>query len=320
MISKLTVVGRSLETFELGGDQPVATRAGDPIFDRQIRALGSEGQERLRRAAVGIVGAGGTGSAIAEQVARLGVEDIVLIDKDEFDPSNLTRMYGSFFADTIRPRFVPAFRRRRGRRKTDIVAKHIARINPKARVSPVHGHVASTSVVRRLLDRDVIFCCTDDHWGRSVVNQIAYQYLIPVINMGVRIDSAGGRLTGATGSVDILRPGKPCLWCRGFLRPERIRAESLPDAERHRLALEGYVEGLVDPAPSVVSMTTTVAGLAVTQFLQMLTDFMGGAGDVSSLRYSILEGVVRRGGLDAQSGCVCGSVRGYGDMKPLPAH
>jgi hypothetical protein len=55
------------------------------------------------------------------------------------------------------------------------------------------------SAAVRLLDRDVVFLCTDEHWGRSVVNEVAYQYMIPVINMGAAIKAQDGTIAGATG-------------------------------------------------------------------------------------------------------------------------
>jgi hypothetical protein len=72
----------------VGGPEPA------PLFDRQIRAFGPEGQRVLRQLRVGIVGGGGTGSALFEQLVRLGVGYIVILDPDEIndDGSNDTRV------------------------------------------------------------------------------------------------------------------------------------------------------------------------------------------------------------------------------------
>jgi molybdopterin/thiamine biosynthesis adenylyltransferase len=174
------------------------------------------------------------------------------------------------------------------------------------------------SAASELLDRDIIFCCTDNHWSRSILNQIAYQYLIPVINMGVRIDSDKGTIRAAASSVHVLRPGKPCLWCYSFLRAERIRAESLPIEERNTLLREGYVEEINSSAPSIVPLTTTISGLAVTHFMQMVTDFMGHAGDLSCLSYDIMTPELRRGTTTIKKECICQKNKGFGDLKPLP--
>jgi hypothetical protein len=247
---------------------------------------------------------------------RMGVKDFVLIDKDDFDPSNLTRVYGSIYKDAY-SKWHKIFHLQKSK-KVDLIYKHLKRISPAVRILKIKDNVVLKNASNALLDCDVIFCCTDDHWGRSIVNQIAYQYLIPVINMGVRIDSEMGKIRGATGTIHILQPGRPCLWCYEFLRAERIRVESLPMQERESLLREGYVEDISGSAPSVVSLTTAISGLAVTVFLQLLTDFMGEAGNLSCIQYNIMTQEVRRGKTNIRQKCICQAVKGYGDLKSLP--
>lgn len=316
-IATINVVGRNLskitlEKKEFNYDHPDAQ-----VYDRQILAFGKRGQRIISGTKVGIVGLGGTGSPTAEQLVRLGVKDFVLIDKDVFDKSNLTRLYGSIYNDSA-PFWFSPMRWYGKKSKVDLVEKHLKRIKPGIKIKKIKDNVVVQKVCEALLDRDIIFSCTDDHWGRSIINQLAYQYLIPVINMGVRVDSKDGTIQGASGSIHILRPSKPCLWCYGYLNAKRIRAESLPSSERDSLLREGYIEDLDEPAPSVIPLTTTVSGHAVTLFLQLMTDYMGEAGDLSSLRYDIMEGVVRRGTTHRGSQCICQLVKGYGDLKSLP--
>jgi molybdopterin/thiamine biosynthesis adenylyltransferase len=309
----VTVVGRQLTILSDSGDESIAPTIDRSQYDRQIRAFGQEGQAAIARAKVGVVGVGATGSASAEQLVRLGVQDIVLIDPDWFEPSNVTRAYGTFpIAGGNR-----WWRRPQRRRKVDLIAQHLRRISPNATITALAENVVLRHAAASLLDRDIIMLCTDDHWGRSIVNQVAYQYLIPVINMGVRITSEHGTIVGGNGSVDVLRPGKPCLWCSGFLRAERVAAESTPGAQRRLLQAEGYIEDLESPSPSVVSLTTTVSGLAVTEFLQLLTDFMGERGDITRLNFDPMEGTVRRGQTASREQCVCKDSKGFGDLRPL---
>jgi len=280
-----------------------------PVYDRQIRAFGEEGQARIAASKVAVVGTGGTGSPIAEQLGRLGVRDILLIDPDTLEPSNLTRVYGTF-ADVLDGSSVG--------RKVELVARHLRRINPEARVRAIAGNVAYDEVARELLDRDCIFLCTDDHWGRSVVNQLAYQYLVPVINVGVRIAAKGGRIEGATGVIDVLRPDLPCLWCKGFLDPARIAAESQPEQDHQTLRQEGYVEGLESGQPAVVGMTTTMAGHAVSLFLHLITGFMGPGGNVQRLNWDVMTAEMRRGRTPISDGCICQKIKGRGDLAVRP--
>ena len=110
----------------------------------------------------------------------------------------------------------------------------------------------------------------------------------------------------------------PCLWCRQTLRADRIATESLPRLAREGLAREGYVEDLDEPAPAVISINTTISGLAVTLFLQLITDFMGQNGDIRRLNYEVLDGVVARGRSAIADECICRKVRAFGDLRPLP--
>jgi hypothetical protein len=270
---------------------------------------------RIQAARIAVVGVGGTGSSTAEQLVRLGARHLVLIDPDDFEPSNLTRVYGSFDRPLRGPWW--RFGRTPRQKKVDLLRRHLGAIRPDAQIRAVPLNVVLEDAAASLLDRDVIFLCTDDHWGRSVVNQIAYQYLVPTINVGMSIRATDGKITDALGVVDVLRPDLPCLWCRQFLRADRIAAESMPRKERHAREREGYVEGL-ETAPSVVSITTAISAMAVTQFLQLLTDFMGPEGAIARLNYYIMDGTVRRGSSTILTGCICTKVRAFGDLKRLP--
>lgn len=317
-LAEILVLGRSVRRIQL--ERSAGSSLSEPqsheLFDREIRAFGQQGVARIQAAKVGIIGVGGTGSPTAEQIVRLGARDLVLIDPDEFEPSNLTRVYGSF-AQSLQRRWWWPWGRPARAKKMALVHRHLNSIRPSTRIQAIPQNVVLQEAAASLIDRDVIFLCTDDHWGRSIVNQVAYQYLIPTINLGMSIRAKESKISDAVGVVDVLRPDLPCLWCRQSLRAERIAAESMPRKDRDALQREGYVEGL-ETAPSVVSVTTTIAGMAVTQFLQLLTDFMGQAGEVARLNYNIMEGTVRRGTSTVLNGCICTKVKAFGDLKRLP--
>ena len=259
---------------------------------------------------MGIIGIGGTGSPIAEQLVRLGVSDIVLIDPDKFSPTNLTRVYGTNFESVRKSKLMTEY-------KVNLVSSYLKRIPPKVQIQTINQNVVLSRVSRALLDRDILFLCTDEHWGRSIVNQIAYQYLIPTINLGVRIASNDGVISNAIGTLDVLRPGKPCLWCKQFLSAERISAESLPIKDRRSRLQEGYVEDIDTPTPSVVSFTSSVASSAVSIFIHTFTNFMGDRGDISRLSFDFLTGLTSRGTTQLHRACICQKVKGFGDLLPL---
>lgn len=311
-ISEIIIIGNTIRKFKKSKTK--TSKSLENLYNRQILAFGSVGQKLVQDTKVGIVGIGGTGSPIAEQLIRLGVNDLVIIDKDILEKSNLTRMYGTYQTDfSWWQKFWS-----RGLSKVNIVKAHLKRINPKANIIAIQGNVVAHKNASRLLDRDVIFLCTDEHWGRSIVNQIAYQYLIPTINLGLRIDADEGIIKGAAGCVDILSPEKPCLWCRGFLSSDRIYAESLPEAKRESLLREGYVENIDTPAPSIINLTTTLASLAVTQFLQLVTNFNQSDPIPDRINYFIQENEIAEGKVSvSNTSCICKKHKGFGDLKSL---
>jgi molybdopterin/thiamine biosynthesis adenylyltransferase len=126
-------------------------------------------------------------------------------------------------------------------------------------------------VALELRRADVIFGCTDNHWSRTILNAIAYQYYVPLIDMGNQIDSDGERIRSMAGRVSIVHPGKACLLCSGVIDPQRVTTETLSATERESLEREGYVAGLAVANPAVISLNTVVAGLAVTELLKLVT-------------------------------------------------
>ncbi len=257
-IDRLWVTGRRFAFISNWGHHaaPASER-----FDRNIRAFGGDIQRVLGDLRVAVVGCGGTGSAVIEQLVRLGVRHLQLFDPKTLTAGNVTRVYGSYIEDVGEP-------------KVSVSAAHVVRIAPDAEVTTTRARITLESTARLLLDADVIFGCTDDNAGRLVLSRIASYLLTPVIDCGVLLSSGpGGRLTGIDGRVTVLAPGAACLVCRNRIDLRRAAAETLAPDEHRRLADEGYAPGLLDPEPAVVAYTTQVASAAVGELLERLIHF-----------------------------------------------
>jgi molybdopterin/thiamine biosynthesis adenylyltransferase len=232
------------------------------LFDRQVRAFGADTQRLLGRLHIGIVGVGGTGSPLAEQLVRLGVGQLSLFDGDRLSRSNLNRVYGSTASDV-------------GNFKTDIAKARLDSFGLGSVVESIPRSILSEDVASALRSCDLVFGCTDKQLPRAILTQLSLRYAIPVIDIGVLIDSANQRIRGVYGRVTTLQPGEACLFCRGRISPEGIRAEALSPEDRERQIRDGYAPELEEPAPAVISFTTSTASLAVTELLHRLTGFMG---------------------------------------------
>lgn len=299
--------GAEIDVVEVGRKLHVASgqsaeTAEEERFDRQVRAFGAEGQRRIAELTIAIVGLGGTGSVTCQQLALLGVSKFLLFDFDQIERTNLNRVVGAQAADV-------------GDYKVDVAERLISQLNPAAAIRKIVGDVVDDGVARQLLTADVIFLCTDSHASRAIVGQLAYQYLIPTIDMGVSLSVRGGVLSYITGRTQLLAPGLPCLTCLDLLDSETIRRELLTPEAR---AADPYITGVHEPQPAVISLNSTMASLAVTMFLGLVTDASVAA------RYQIYDGMngtVKNftGAIDPTC-YVCSSTGALarGDSWPLP--
>ena len=226
-----------------------------------MRAFGGPVQTALGQLTVAIVGCGGTGSAVAEQLVRLGVRRFILADPDKLSASNVTRVYGSS-PDRV------------GDAKVDVVGDLITAIAPDAQTVRERSMATVQATARRLAGADVVFGCTDDNAGRMVLSRLASFMLTPVIDCGVLLSSGpSGLLEGINARVTVLAPGAACLVCRGRIDHARAASELLSPEERVRRLDEGYAAALPGIEPAVVTFTTAAAAAAVTELLERLTGF-----------------------------------------------
>ena len=273
--------------------------------DRQIRAFGEDGQRAIQALRVGFMGLGGTGSVAAQQLAHLGVRRFLLVDPDALDETSLNRVVGATPRDF-------------GRAKVLIAKRTIRRIAPDAAVEAIRGDVLTACIGLKLRDVDFVFCCTDSQGSRHFVNQLAYQYLIPCLDMGVVIGTHDGAVTHMDARVQMLTPGLSCLVCRpGILSPERVRWDLSSDEQQK--ADPYFLEQSGIKQPSVVSLNSTAVSLAVTMFLGAVTGIPAGA---RSLWYRGVKGDARLQETEPHPGCIVCSTEGNfaaGDTVPLPS-
>ncbi|HZR77922.1 MAG TPA: ThiF family adenylyltransferase, partial [Chthoniobacterales bacterium] len=202
--------------------------AEDPLFDRNVRAFGPVIQKTISNLTIAVVGCGGTGSAVTEQLVRLGARRLILVDPDTVSESNLTRLYGST-ADDI------------GRPKVDVVRDYLAKVAPTLKCQAIQGMITNRDVAMKLIAADVVFGCSDDNGGRIVLSRLSTYFMIPVIDCGVLLaGDAGGQLTDINGRITTMVPGAACLICRDRVDLIRARTETLTPNERVRLENEGY--------------------------------------------------------------------------------
>lgn len=229
-------------------------------FSRQILAFGKEGQTRISKVKVGIVGLGGIGSFIVQMLAYLGTREFLLIDDDIVEESNLNRLIGATIEDV-----------KNKTPKVEVARRLIYSINPDVKVNLLFANLRTEEAIDSLSEiPQIIFGCVDNDSARLILTELASAYNKTLIDSAVEIiiskdyQEFGGR-------VIVAQPGDFCLICAEEIDLEVAREELESQKEKlYRQAL-GYGLGKAVPSPAVVSLNGTIASLAVTEFLMLVT-------------------------------------------------
>jgi len=300
--ANLTILGGKHFVFESEHDRDYLN--DDSFLDRQIQAIGQGNQKILSSLEIGIVGLGGTGSNVAEQLVRMGVKKLVLVDLDRFEKTNLSRLYGSAWKDTSRKRF-----------KTDLVTSYLEKINPDISCRKINKSVLTNEALLELSNCDIIFSCLDRHAPRAVLNELSYQCYIPIIDLGIGLVKKYDRIVGGSVRATIVGPGMPCLFCQEIIRPDIISAEYLTPEKYKSLRAEGYVSDLQNNVPSVISYTTLASSLGVILFLDSLTSENHDL--FSTLLFDISTKQTMKFKIEPKEDCVCQKRLGKGMDMPF---
>lgn len=224
------------------------------------------GLDTLRRVmddqTITIIGVGGLGSVIAENLIHSGFQSIHLIDPDCVEITNLNRIVGAYYSDAEQNRL-----------KVEVVAQHLQRINPKAQIGAHPVGIEDESVLPILLHSDWLVIATDNHFSRYKAQELALRFGIPLISTGVNISVEDEQITDMSGEVIIARSGDGlCLHCLGRINPTQIAAE------QHRgqfigneLVRRGYVSGQDVKEPAVKTLNAIVGAMAVDVLLNQYT-------------------------------------------------
>lgn len=226
-------------------------------LDRQS-FLGSDSEERLAALNVAIVGLGGGGSHVTQQLAHVGVGNFVLVDDDSIDETNLNRLVGGTRQDVEKQML-----------KVDIAARVIRAVNPAARVMrcPELWQVAADAI----RGCDVVFGCVDNVRSKDELEAFCRRLLIPYIDQGMDVHSVNDRFLIA-GQVVLSVPGAPCLRCLGVVTNTALEEE-------------GRNYGAAGGKPQVVWPNGVLASTAVGLFMQLVTPWHAASETGACLEY-----------------------------------
>lgn len=232
---------------------------------RATPAFGHRMTAELSQLSAAVVGCSGTGSIVIEQLARLGFGRLVLVDPQSAETKNLNRIVNTTWRNAEQK--LP---------KVEIARRAVEAMGLGTEVETFASNLVRRDVVEAVAGCDVLFGCVDSAEGRDVLNRISTYYLLPYIDVGVRIGALmDGTIDTVDGVVHYVQPGGSSLLSRQAYRNSQVAADALrrvnPElyAERQR---EKYILGAEDDeeAPAVVSVNMTVAAMGVNELLARL--------------------------------------------------
>jgi len=306
---------QALDSILIPGDNlqfciPSDTDRVAAFAERHAQLFGAGTTNRLRHMAAAVIGCSGTGSPLIEQLARLGIGRLVLVDPDFVEERNLNRIVNSWreHAYLKRP-------------KVEAMARGIAAMGFGTEVEIFHADLATPAAVKAVAACDVAFGCMDGVEGRHLLNRLSAYYVLPYFDVGVRLDADGkGSITEACGAVHYLRPDGSTLQDRNVYTTAQLKAAGLrrtdPKAYHEQLRA-GYIHGVEEDRPAVISINMQMAAVAVNEFLARLHPYRyDDNADSATVRVSFIHPGEYREPEPAASGMFSAHV-GKGDVDPL---
>jgi hypothetical protein len=251
-------------------------------YSRNEALFGSEGQRKIATTKVAIIGLGGLGSHVGQQLGYLGVTDYGLVDFDIVTDSSMNRLVGAVDTDVAKQTT-----------KIVVADRTIKAINPEAAVRLVDAKVEAPEVETVIAAADVVFGCLDRDMPRLKLIELCARYAKPLFDLASDTGGEGDEIW--YGGRVVLCNGSGCLVCFDLLDQQEIARDSMSPGQREahdriygvkRAALDGT-------GPMVVSVNGVVASLAVTEFMVLVTGMRKPAaqltyrGDVPAVRRSL---------------------------------
>lgn len=186
--------------------------SGDPRHSRQD-FLGTDAPRLLRRFKIGVVGLGGGGSHVVQQLAHVGFLRYALFDADRIQATNLNRLVGATQRDVELEEL-----------KIRIAERIIRGLNPQAQVESFACRWQDQPEALRSCD--VVVGCVDGFSERRELEASARRYLIPYLDIGLDVHQVGDAPPEMAGQIILSMPGYPCMQCMGFLSERNLAKEA----------------------------------------------------------------------------------------------
>ncbi|WP_027086299.1 HesA/MoeB/ThiF family protein [Cohnella panacarvi] len=175
--------------------------------------LGEKLDKVLGNCLVGVIGLGGGGSQVVQQLAHIGFRRYVLCDYDTIEGTNLNRTVGATLLDVENES-----------RKLVIAVRMIRTLQPDAEIQGIPKRFQEAA--EDLKKCDVIFGCLDGLGNRDQLERLARSANIPYIDIGMDVNAMiPGEPPRMSGQVIASLTGHPCMRCYGYINEKDLAKE-----------------------------------------------------------------------------------------------
>lgn len=291
-----------------------ANTSGTPTLPefavRHIQLFGQGTYEKLRNLTVAVIGGSGTGSPTIEQLARLGVGKLILVDPDYIEEKNVNRIINSS---------IKAAKKRVS--KVHMLGRAVRKMGLGTKVEVYQKDLSNPAVVRAIAGSDVVFGCMDSVDGRHLLNRLATFYLLPYFDIGIKLIADGkGGIEQACGTIHYLQPGGSSLLSRRVYTLDQLFAANLKrtDIDEYNERIKSkYIDGIDEDRPAVISVNMLFAAFAVNEFLARIHPFRDDQNEeYSTIRFSLTQGQFYKDNESEPCQALMRHV-GRGDVSPL---
>jgi hypothetical protein len=208
-VTKIVVVGYPMNFSFL---KNLVLKFDNERFDRQS-FLGENSQFLLSKVRIGIIGVGGGGSHIIQQLSHIGILNYSVFEFDKTDKTNLNRLIGAGLEDA-----------KESKAKTDIALEMIQKLNPNADIRVFGKWQENPEEIQKC---DIVVGGVDSFLGRRDLEAECRRFMVPYIDLGMDVhNDYEGEPPSMSGQVILSMPEFPCMTCMGFLNDQNLSKEA----------------------------------------------------------------------------------------------
>ena len=286
------------------------SRAIPSFVASHAQAFGKGTMEILGKLSIAVIGTSGTGSPVIEQLMRLGVGEIVLVDDDCMEQRNVNRILNSTMKDATDQRA-----------KVDVLADAVERAGLGTRVKRLPHSLWKSEVIETVAQCDIVIGCMDSIDGRFLLNKLATFYNIPYIDIGVQLEAwEDGTVWAVCGTIHYLLPGRSSLMTWGVFTMDEVRAavrRRTNPAAYDQEVKDGYITNVQTDSPAVISVNMLAASLAINELLARLHPYREDPNNKYTAVTFSLQGMELMCKPEKETCKIIGNSVGKGDATPL---